>query len=114
VADDSFFFTSEETWILCYTKTSNIEMTCTTCRMLLRDLLLRRQLRPLLLHFTKELATLRHIPRREGRKRRLMSTTCMRRRTQQRLMPDDDDGGGAGVDAAGGGDAQGANLRGEM
>ena len=30
------------------------------------------------------------------------------------LMPDDDDGGGAGVDAAGGGDAQGANVRGEM
>jgi hypothetical protein len=56
----------------------------TTCRMLLRDLLLRRLRRPLLLHFTKEPATLLHIPRREGRKKRLMTTTCMRRRAQKR------------------------------
>jgi hypothetical protein len=34
--------------------------------------------------------------------------------TEETLMQDDDNGEGAGVDAAGGGDAQGANLRGEM
>jgi hypothetical protein len=33
--------------------------------------------------------------------------------TEETLMQDDDNGEGAGVDAAGGGDAQGVNLRGE-
>ena len=53
----------------------NIEVTCSTCRILRRDLLLRRLRRPLLLHFKKKPTTLSEVPRREGRKKRLISTT---------------------------------------
>ena len=72
---------------LCFslTETSNIEMTCSTCRILRRDLLLRRLRRPLLLHIKKKPATLSDVPRRQGMKKSLIATTWwMGSRTQQR------------------------------